>query len=85
MREKARLLRRLTLLTQLGLSLVAPPLLLLWLAVTAQRRWGFGFWVIPAALVVGLISSACGAYDFYRRTLRDKDKKRPPASFDHHE
>lgn len=84
MKRHAKLLRRLTMLTQLGLSVVAPPLLLIWLAIVAQRRWGVGLWATPVAIVVGLISSACGVYEFYRSVMRERRGDEPPASFDQH-
>ena len=84
MKRHVKLLRRLTMLTQLGLSVVAPPLLLIWLSIAAQRRWGVGSWATPVAIVVGLISSACGVYEFYRSVMREKGGDEPPASFDQH-
>ena len=84
MKRYTKLLQRLTLITQLGLSVLAPPLLLVWLAFLAQRRWGLGIWIVPTALVIGLISSGCGVYQFYRTTMREKPNKEPPVSFDQH-
>ena len=84
MKRSVKLLRRLAMLTQLGLSVIAPPLLLIWLAIIAQRRWGVGSWATAAALVAGLISSGCGVYEFYRSVTREKGGDEPPASFDQH-
>ena len=81
----AKILRGVALLTQLGLSVAAPPLLMILLGQWLQKRFSLGAWVTIAALVVGLISSACGMYGFYKTTLRQTDKEDdPPPSFDQH-
>ena len=80
-----KILRGVALLTQLGLSVVAPPLLMIWLAQWLQKRFSLGPWVTIAALVVGFISSACGMYGFYKSLTRQEGKEdAPPPSFDQH-
>ncbi len=73
-----RILSRLTLLTQVGLTFITPPLLLLCGAVWLQDRFGTGDWVVIAALLVGLLSGGCGVYGLLagelRRERRDEAK-----------
>lgn len=42
-------LRKLLWLTQLGISLVTPPLLCIFLAHLAQSKWGWGGWIMAVA------------------------------------
>lgn len=84
MKQAAKILRGLTLLTQLGLSVAAPPLLLIWLATLAQRAWGLGSWIMAVAIVVGLISAGCGAYQFGKSVLNRKREDDEPPSFNQH-
>ena len=82
-----KILRGVALLTQLGLSVAAPPLLLVWLAQWLQKRYELGAWVTLVGLVVGLVSSACGLYQFYKTILRqsERDTEQQPPSFDRHD
>ena len=73
MERGVKFFRRLTMLTQLGLSVVAPPLLLIYLAHLAQTRWGWGAWTMLAAILVGLISSGAGVYRL-AKTLIKREK-----------
>ena len=86
MKSYLRILRTLSLLTQLGVSLVAPPLLLCLLALQLQERFGWGTWAFPAAIVIGLISAFCGVLRLIRSVLRQNEKEddTPPVSFDQH-
>lgn len=64
---------------QLGFYLVTPPVLLAILAHWLQSRFGWGTWIMVVAIVVGLLSSASGAYNFYRKlTASEAKKKKPP-------
>ena len=69
-----RVLSRLTLLTQLGLTFITPPLLLLFGAMWLQEHCGTGDWAVIAALLVGLLSGGCGAYGLLAGELR-KDRR----------
>ena len=62
-------LSRIGLLTQLGLTLVAPPLLLVLGALWLQKRFGCGDWILLAAILVGVISGICGAAGLIRDAL----------------
>lgn len=86
MKQYARVLRTLSLLTQLGISLVAPPLLLIWPALSLQKTYALGSWVVLTAIAVGLISAFCGAWRLLKTVTRqnEKDDGAPPVSFDQH-
>ena len=86
MSPRAKLLRAALYLTQLGLSVMAPPVLLTLFGVWLQGRFGLGNWVLAAAIVAGLISSFCAARAFYRMVTRDARKKdAPPPAWSRHE
>ena len=83
---KTKLLRAAVWLTQLGVSILAPPVLLLLLAVWLQERYGWGNWVLIAAIISGILSSFCSMLAFYRVFVKKNRKpdERPPA-FNGHE
>lgn len=83
MQSGIKILRRLTMLTQLGLSIVAPPLLMAYLAHLAQTHWGWGAWAMIAAIVIGLISSAVSVYRLAKSLLAKEKKENPPSFNDH--
>ena len=73
-KQLMRVLSRLTLLTQLGLTFITPPLQLLFGAMWLEERFGVGEWIVIAALIVGLLSGGCGAYSLIAAELR-KDRR----------
>lgn len=81
--NRRQTLALLALIGQLGLNIIAPPLLLMWLA------WRFlpGTAGMAAALIVGLISSGCGAARLLRRWAEKtgKNRKDAPQAFNRHE
>ena len=81
-------LQKLLWLTQLGVSLVTPPLLCLLLGHLAQSKWGWGTWVMVAAILIGLAASACSAASFLRDCKRNSEREGKgdkPIAFNNHE
>ncbi|MGN1346987.1 MAG: AtpZ/AtpI family protein [Eubacteriales bacterium] len=85
--EMMRSLGRIGGVAGFGLSVVTPLVLCILFAVWLRSRFGVGEWVIVAALLVGLISSGCGAYRSIRAFLQDERRsdakkavERPPLS-----
>lgn len=77
-REEKRLvfrLQNLSWLTQLGLSLAAPPVLCLLGAGWLARRFSLGPWVYFAAIVLGLGAAACTFAEFVKMFRRKNGKK----------
>ena len=73
-------LRLLGYLTQFGLSVIMPPLLLTLLGWWLTDRYGIGVWLIVVLLVCGLISSGCSIYRFFKvfiRETRDEPYQKP--------
>ena len=70
MKDWARILSRITLVSQLGLTLVTPPLLCILGALWAQKRFGIGDWLLLCAILVGVLSGVCGMADLICAELR---------------
>ena len=64
-------LRLLGYLTQFGLSVIMPPLLLTLLGWWLTDRYGIGVWLIVLLLIAGLISSGCSIYRFFKTFIRE--------------
>ena len=75
-------LQNLSWLTQLGLSLAAPPVLCLLGAGWLARRFSLGPWVYFAAIVLGLGAVACTFAEFVKMFRR---KNSCPTACDHHQ
>ncbi len=65
--ELVRLLSRITLLTQLGLSVVTPPILAVLLALWLQERFGLGDWVLLCGILLGILAGVTSVFGFVRR------------------
>ena len=64
-------LRLLGYLTQFGLSVILPPLLLTFLGWWLSDRYGIGVWLIVVLLLAGLVSSGCSFYRFFKTFIRE--------------
>lgn len=64
-----RALKGFSWLTQLGASLVCPPLLCVFVAVKLQERFGMGEWIVIVAVVVGVLSSVCSFITFAKQMI----------------
>ena len=74
-------------LTQLGLSVALPLVGFVFLAVWLYRELGWGVWVIPVGLLLGLVSAVNGFRNSLKAMeLMSKSKKQdpPPVSFNEH-
>ena len=78
-------LRQLTYLSQLGLSLVVPLLMCVFLCYWLTTRFNIGGWIYIPGFLFGLGSSCMTAWKFYTsvNARNKKDKKKPP-SFNSH-
>lgn len=87
MRRFQNLIRGISLVGQLGFTIITPPLVLVWLANRLVSNHGWGPWVLIAAIVIGLGCSVSGAWSFLRG-LREQQKKKdgpqPGTSFNKH-
>ena len=81
-----KLCRGIALVGQLGFSLITPPVALLWLAHLLQNKYGLGVWLTIVALILGLLTSASTALQFYRKQTAKKDSNtpKPPRGYGDH-
>lgn len=77
-------------LTQLGLSIAAPLVGFVWLAVWLRERYGLGLWVVLLGIGLGIY----GAIDGLRSSLRtleklsrkdQKEEDKPTLNFNDHD
>lgn len=66
--------KNLVFLSQIGLSLVLPIILFLMLASYLQTRFSLGTWVMPVALILGLISGGSSFISFLRYMYNEAKK-----------
>lgn len=88
LRTFQKIVRSVTLAGQLGFMVITPPLVLIYLAHLLQTRFGWGVWVMLAAIVVGLICAGCSVANFCRRLLaaeKRQDDVPPSTGFNRHD
>lgn len=74
--------------TQMGFSLVIPPLLLIWLSVGLRKWFSLGVWITVVAIVVGILVLCATAASYFRdfRKKQSKPTDDPPrTSFNSHD
>jgi len=74
-------------LTQLGFSVVVPPVCFILLAVWLHNSKGWGQWVIWAGVLLGVYSAIEGlraSLKAMSMMTKDKKEKEPPVSFNEH-
>jgi hypothetical protein len=88
MRNRTKMLQGITMVTQLGVSLITPPLVCGWLANRLQEKYALGSWVALVGIAIGILASVSTAFNFYRKfcaTKHHDDDDAPPTSFNSHD
>ncbi len=75
MKLYAEWMKQLTILTQLGLSLIMPLLLCLFACYEVTKHFGVGPWIYIIGFFFGLGGSFMTAYKVYLSVLKKEDKK----------
>ena len=78
MKEWSKALKNLSILTQLGLSLVMPLLLCLFLVYRLREIFSLGYWIYIPAFFFGLGGSCMTAYKVYLSVCKKEDKEKKP-------
>ncbi len=73
-KRKWAALRYLVYFTQVGFTLVTPPLLLSFGALWLRRKFGLGNWIVIAGILLGVAVAFCGLRDFLRLAEREARK-----------
>ena len=89
MKKWTDIIEKLTMLTQLSLSLVTPLLLCLGLCWWSSNRWSLGGWIYLIGFFFGLGGSVMTAWKFYRSVVMrqertEKEKRKSEVSFNRH-
>lgn len=75
-------------LTQLGLSVAVPPVLLILLALWLRDDCGWGNWVVWVGIVLGIVMAIDGLRTSLKAMARLSDRKKendpPPVCFNDH-
>lgn len=69
-----------TLLTQLGFSLITPPLVMVWLTTWLNEKFSVGIWIVVVGIVVGVLAAVSSAITFFRRYTAKEDEEDKPDS-----
>ncbi len=84
MRDLSRFMRNLSLIGQLGLSLVTPVLMCLAVCYLLTSRCGLGNWVYLPGFILGLGSSFMTAYKVYLSAMKKNPKEKEKTAFNRH-
>lgn len=86
MKEWSQILKQLTWLSQMGLSLAAPLLLCLIFSSWLSSRFGIGGWIYIPGFFFGLGGSGMTAYKVYLAVMKQekKNKRSAGAAFNEH-
>ena len=88
MKQWSEIIRNVTMLSQLGLSLITPTLLCLEVCWLIVSRTGVGGWIFIPGFFFGLGGSGTVAYKFYlsinRQQRKEKKGRKDKVSFNRH-
>jgi len=88
MKQWSEIIRNVTMLSQLGLSLITPTLLCLAVCWLIVSRTGVGGWIFIPGFFFGLGGSGTVAYKFYlsinRQQRKENKKRKNKVSFNRH-
>ena len=88
MKQWSEIIRNVTMLSQLGLSLITPTLLCLAVCWLIVSRTGVGGWIFIPGFFFGLGGSGTVAYKFYlsikRQQRKEKKGRKDKVSFNRH-
>jgi len=87
-KNRFELFQSLTMITQVGISLITPLLICLGLCWWLTRRFGIGGWIFIPGFILGIGGSFSAAWKLYqitmRRENRKKEKRKETLSFNEH-
>lgn len=87
MKDLYEITRHLVWLTQFGLSVCMPPILLVACAVWLQKTFAIGQWVVPVGFILGILGAINGlrySLKAIERQGKSDSPKPPPVSFNRH-
>lgn len=85
MKDLNKIMRQMALLTQFGLSLIFPTLLVIWLCAWLVQDKGVGAWIFIPGFILGIGASAMTGYKFYLANIKKDEKKEKKPAFNRHQ
>ena len=82
MQKFSGLMRAVAFVGQLGFGLITPPVVLVLLARWLMDRFGWGIWVMVAAIVIGIITACSSTWQTLKRFI-PKSSPHPTAQNKH--
>ncbi|MEG2928084.1 MAG: AtpZ/AtpI family protein [Oscillospiraceae bacterium] len=67
-------LKYLSLLSQLGISLIVPPLMCILAATWIKNRFGMGDWIVVAGIIFGIGGGITSVYNYLKVAMNDAKK-----------
>ncbi len=67
-------LRYLAYFSQVGFTMITPPLLFAFGAIWLRKRFGLGNWIVVSGILLGIAVAFCGLRDFLQLTEREARK-----------
>ena len=83
--KNIQILKNLSLLTQVGLTVACPLIICIWGGSWLKTRFNLGDWVVLLGIILGIGSSVSGLAEFIRQqSRRAKKSTSNPTSFNKH-
>ena len=79
MKNLQKIIRGVSVVGQLGVSIVVPPLVFIYLARLLTEKCGWGVWIVAVGIFLGILTAFCSARSLLRRFIRSQEKDEPPA------
>ncbi len=81
----SKVLKGIALVSQIGISIITPPVLMALLGSWLCGKFGIGPWLTLIFIIFGLLASGSTAYSFYRKFYKEKtEEEKPSVSFREH-
>ena len=87
MKNLQKIIRSVSMIGQLGVSIVTPPLVFIYLAHLAEEKLGWGVWVMLVAIVLGIVTAFSSAKSLLSKFLKAEKRDEPPtpSGFNEHQ
>ena len=69
------IIKGLTIVGQLGIDIVVPPVLLAFIARKICERFNMGEWVIVLAVIIGILTAIASTISYFRKIVIDSHKE----------
>lgn len=68
-------LKYMSMISQLGISVIAPAIVCIWGAIWLKSKFNLGDWVVLVGIFLGLASGICSFINYMKMFLRDVEKE----------